>query len=106
MHDITATELAARIARGDDLVLLDVREEEEIALSRIEGSTFIPLWELEERAGELAPMRDRDIIALCHTGLRSTQATEVLADCGYHRVRSLRGGLEAYAEVDPKVARY
>ena len=102
---IEPRELARRIARGDALVLLDVREPAELAICRIRGSRAIPLGELARRAGELDP--DQPIVCICHHGIRSANAAAVLAAQGFESVFNLSGGIERWAlEVDPSLARY
>ncbi len=94
----TATELApgeaARlIAAGAQLV--DVREPEERAASRIGGSVHIPLDELAASARRLD--RDRPIVFQCHLGARSAYATDAFRAAGYDAY-NLTGGIVAWAE--------
>jgi adenylyltransferase/sulfurtransferase len=77
-------------------VVLDVREEWEHAISRIEGATLIPLHELPDRIGELDSRRE--IIAYCHHGQRSRTAQQLLVAAGFHSVRNLAGGIDRWAE--------
>ncbi|MBI5709162.1 MAG: molybdopterin-synthase adenylyltransferase MoeB [Candidatus Eisenbacteria bacterium] len=103
--EITAKELAARMERGDDLVLVDVREPQEWEIARIPGATLIPLGSLPARLAELDT--SREIVLQCHTGARSMRALEFLHQSGFRRLRNLRGGIEAWSrEVDPGVPRY
>ena len=62
------TELRRRLDAGEELVLLDVREEDEWELCRIEGSVWIPMGELSVRHVELDP--DRPLVVVCHHGVR------------------------------------
>ncbi len=88
-----------------DLQLVDVREPFELELCRLEGAAHIPLGELPRRLNELDPRRE--IVTICHHGHRSLRAREILKGAGFSRVRSLRGGLDAWArEVDPNLPRY
>jgi len=104
---ISAQQLAERRARGDDLLLLDVREPEEFAKARIAGSTRIPLGELPERLGELAEWRERPVVVHCKSGGRSARACRILDEAGFARVENLDGGIEAWSlTVDPDVPRY
>jgi rhodanese-related sulfurtransferase len=75
--------------------LLDVREPEEYAESRIEGCTLIPLGELEQRAAKELSKAD-DIVAYCAHGMRSLQAVMVLRSLGFEKIRSLEGGIAAW----------
>jgi len=88
-----------------DLVLLDVREPREADIARIEGARLIPLRDLPRRLGELSARAE--IVTHCHHGQRSMQAREILKGAGFSNVRSLAGGIDAWArEVDPDVPRY
>jgi len=103
--EISAAELQRERGRKPDLVLVDVREPREAEIARIEGSRNIPLHELAGRLSELSS--DREIVTLCHHGLRSLKAREILKGAGFASVRSLAGGIDAWArEVDPEVPRY
>ena len=99
--------LKTKLDAGDDLLLLDCREEDEYQLARIEGATLIPMSQLQARAAELEPHRQREIVVHCHHGGRSLQVTAWLRQQGFANVRSLAGGIDQWsAEIDPSVARY
>lgn len=101
---VDAAELARWLEEGRALTLLDVRTPMEVDVCRIEGSTFIPLQELPDRLGELDG--DKTIVALCHHGVRSSYAVEILRRQGLRAV-NLDGGIDAWSEqVDPSVPRY
>ena len=103
--EISAAELQLERGRKPDLVLLDVREPREAQIARIEGARHIPLRELPGRLSELPG--HSEIITLCHHGQRSLKAREILKGAGFANVRSLAGGIDAWArEVDPGVPRY
>ncbi len=103
--EITALELKAALVRSPHVVVVDVREPHERAIARIPGTVLIPLGELPARLAELDA--HADIVTHCHHGTRSLQALQILRAAGFPRVRSLRGGIDAWAvEVDPAVPRY
>ncbi len=103
--EVTAQALAAERRAHPDLVLLDVREPHEWEICHIDGARLLPLGELPTRLGELDG--HATIVAYCHTGVRSLRALEILAAAGHRRVRSLRGGIDAWArDVEPTMARY
>ncbi|HUL03893.1 MAG TPA: molybdopterin-synthase adenylyltransferase MoeB [Gemmatimonadales bacterium] len=103
--EITALDLKAELDAGKPLVLLDVREPHEHDIVALEGSQLIPSGELPARLGELDD--HADIVAYCHHGPRSLRALELLRAAGFTKVRSLRGGIDAWAiNVDPEMARY
>ena len=103
--EITALELRRERDRKPDLVLLDVREPREADIAHIDGARNIPLRELPGRLAELSG--HGEIVTLCHHGPRSLKAREILRGAGFANVRSLAGGIDAWArEVDPEVPRY
>ncbi|MAG32803.1 MAG: molybdenum cofactor biosynthesis protein MoeB [Deltaproteobacteria bacterium] len=107
MRQCSASELAARRASDASLVLLDVREAEEVETASIEGARWIPLAELEARIGELIPLKEEPIIVHCHHGGRSEKAVRLLLERGFARAENLDGGIEAWSlTVDPLVPRY
>jgi molybdopterin/thiamine biosynthesis adenylyltransferase/rhodanese-related sulfurtransferase len=102
-----ASEVHARRQRGEDLLLLDVRDRDEYELSRIEGSTLIPASELESRLQEIAEHRGRPVVVYCHHGPRSRRAGELLLEKGFAQVEEMAGGIEAWSvTVDSNVPRY
>jgi adenylyltransferase/sulfurtransferase len=103
--EISAESLRERMRRGADMVLLDVREPMEFSIARIEGSILMPLRTVDARVQELD--RDRDIVTICHHGVRSLRAVHILRRAGLTRVKSLAGGVAAWSErIDPSMPRY
>ena len=103
--DITAEDLKARLDRRESLVLLDVRQDWEASLCRLENAIHIPIEEIEFRAEELDP--EDEIIVYCHQGVRSAAVARYLRRLGFPRARNLVGGLDAWARrVDPSMRRY
>ncbi len=103
--EITAQELRDEWQRRPDLLVVDVREPHEHAIAHIDGAVLIPLGELPDRLGELEG--HREIVTHCHHGARSLKALEILKAAGFSKVRSLRGGIDAWAvNVDPTLPRY
>jgi len=93
--------------RGEPFLLLDVRNPEEHVTARIEGSTLIPITELQSRLGELEPHRGQRIVVHCHFGGRSQRVTMFLRQQGFTQVQNMTGGIDAWSlQVDPKVPRY
>ena len=104
-REVSARELAERIARHDDLLLIDVREPSEAAIASIPGALLIPLNSLPERVRELDS--SREIVLHCHHGVRSMRALEFLQQTGFGKLSSLRGGIDSWSrDVDPSVPRY
>lgn len=97
--------LQQQIVSGAPVQLVDVREPWEWSICRLDDAVLLPLRELPSRFGELDPART--VVAYCHSGWRSLVARQFLLAQGFGNVRSLRGGVEAWAaEIDPSMARY
>ena len=103
--EISATGLAARMANGDAIVVLDVREPWEFDLASVPNSTLVPLSTLPSAINRLD--RAADYVVLCHHGSRSDMAANWMRAQGFSSVRNLVGGIEAWSlEVDSSVPRY
>jgi molybdopterin/thiamine biosynthesis adenylyltransferase/rhodanese-related sulfurtransferase len=98
--DIEPLELQKRMAQGNHLRLVDVREPHELEISHIEGAKLIPLGQLAGRLPELDSAED--IVLFCKSGTRSARALELLLSAGFRKVKNLKGGINAWArQVDP-----
>jgi adenylyltransferase/sulfurtransferase len=103
--EISAAELRAELETGRPVTILDVREPHEFEIAHLPESTLIPLGELAGRLTQLDPRGE--LVVLCHHGMRSLAAVELLRGAGFSHARSLAGGIEGWAvEVDPTLARY
>lgn len=104
-RDISPGELKARLDRGERPVLLDVRQDWETRLCRLEHALHIPIEEIEVRADELDPADE--VVVYCHQGVRSAAVAEFLTQLGFRSARNLAGGLDLWARtVDPAMRRY
>ena len=102
--EISVEELKAKLDRGDDFELIDVREPHEYEIVNI-GARLIPLRELPERTQELSPAKD--IVVHCKTGERSGRAVKFLKGVGFKRVKNLVGGIQAWAtRIDKSLPKY
>lgn len=106
MQEITPVELKEKIDAEEDLQLIDVRQPDEHAFARIDGSVLIPMAEIVPRMNELDP--GVPAIVYCRSGVRSARVIEALKQYGYAgELSNLRGGILAWsAEVDPSIPRY
>jgi adenylyltransferase/sulfurtransferase len=105
LEETTVEELKARLDRGEDVFILDVRNPEEFQICRIPGSTLIPLPALPQRFGELD--RERELVVHCKSGMRSQKAIGLLRQQGFRRLKNLKGGILAWAErIDPGMPKY
>lgn len=107
MNVCTVEELHEKRNRNEELLLLDVRTAEELAIASLDGARHIPLDAIAMRLGELADWKDKEVICMCHHGIRSAHALRILESAGFSSVRNLAGGIHAWAvQVDPNVPRY
>lgn len=107
-HDadaIAPRALAERLARGEAIDLIDVREPFEWTIARIDGARLIPLGDLQRALGSLDPTRET--VVYCHHGIRSAHGAAMLRAAGFRKVLNLSGGIARWSsEVDPAVPQY
>jgi adenylyltransferase/sulfurtransferase len=103
--EIEVKEVKSKLDRGDDFLLIDVREPHEHQICNIPQAKLIPLGQVPQRLGELDPAAD--IVVHCKSGMRSAKACGILRQAGFQRVRNMKGGILAWSDqVDPTVAKY
>jgi len=95
VNEIDSESLQARLAGGEDLLLVDIRTAAEVAQGAIPNATHIPMHLLPVRANELP--QDREFVLYCRSGARSYHACQFLAQQGYDKALNLRGGIIAWA---------
>jgi rhodanese-related sulfurtransferase len=102
-HDIQR-----RIDAGEPLLLIDVREPEEFAITRIEGATLIPMRDIPASLQQLeAKASEATLIVFCHHGVRSLNVAHWLREQGVPACQSMAGGIDAWStQIDPSVPRY
>ena len=106
MEEMTATELKQRLDNGDDIQIIDVREDDEVAIARIPNAKHIPLAQVFNRMDEIDP--SRETVVHCKMGGRSARAIEALQRSGFQgKLINLKGGIIGWSnEVDPSVPKY
>lgn len=106
MDEITSTELKQRMDQGDDIQIIDVREDVEVAIGRLPNSVHIPLAQVLTRMNEIDP--NRETVVHCKMGGRSARAIDALQRSGFKgKLMNLRGGIIGWSnEVDPSVPKY
>jgi rhodanese-related sulfurtransferase len=93
------------LMQGQDLAVLDVREPRAFAMAHVPGSRCVDAALAEEIIQHWS--RDTPIVLVCHHGMRSLDAAEYLLDQGFTKVKSLKGGVDAWSiDIDPSVPRY
>jgi rhodanese-related sulfurtransferase len=107
MRHVRPAELKAWLddSQRDRPLLLDVREPWEFERCRIEGAELLPMASVPSRFNQIDPQRE--VVVICHHGVRSFHVARFLEHNGFPNVINLTGGVDAWAkEVDPKMATY
>jgi rhodanese-related sulfurtransferase len=99
--EVQPDEIRARLARGEQVFLLDVREPDEVAEWAYPIGINIPLGQVGERLAELPT--DRTIVVACHAGGRSAAAANALSEAGF-TAENLTGGALAWAATEPEAS--
>ena len=103
MEEITPAELKQRLDNGDDIQIIDVREDNEVAIGRIPNSVHIRLAEVLKRMDEIDP--NRETVVHCKMGGRSARAIDALQRSGFKgKLINLKDGITGWSkEVDSSV---
>ena len=105
VHELSVQDLKARRDRGEQLLVIDVREAWELQLASIPDVVHVPMNEIPARLGEFS--RDAETVVMCHAGARSMRVAQYLANQGFTKVANLSGGIAAWSQyVDATVPHY
>ena len=92
--DVSAADAKRMIDTDEDVIILDVRTQEEHESAHIDKAILIPLSEMETRVNDLD--REKKIIAYCRSGVRSRNASMILTKLGFRSVYNMMGGISAW----------
>jgi rhodanese-related sulfurtransferase len=94
---VTIEQVKSKITEKDSIVLVDVRTVPEFdgSLGHIPGAILVPLAELESRMTELEGFKDTEMIVICRSGNRSSQAMRILRENGFNAY-NMQGGMLAW----------
>ena len=95
MADITVEELKERLSNGENLNLIDVREQWEFDEFNM-GGQLIPLGDLQGKIDDLDDLKNEEVILHCRSGQRSAAAQAFMIQNGFTNVRNLIGGAMAF----------
>jgi len=106
MREFDAQQLEHHLKNTDSCpLLLDVRQDWEYDICRLEDSLLIPMAQIPAELNELD--KDRETVVICHHGIRSRQIGYYLEQAGFTNVINLNGGLDAWARIiDKNMATY
>ena len=99
-QQITAEEAQKIMDSGEEHIILDTREQDEFDEGHIPGAILIPYTEIENKAEEMLPDKDAQILVYCRSGRRSKIASESLAKLGYTNVKEFGGIIDWPYEVE------
>lgn len=103
VKSLRAEELKELLAKGEKFPFIDVRNDGERALAKIEGARLLD----QAYDAELSALpKDTKMVFHCHHGMRSQAAAQRFLERGFHNVWNLVGGIDAWSAIDPKVPRY
>lgn len=106
--EVAPEDVKERLAKGEDLRLLDVREQDEVDQGALPGARHLSRAHFESRVEDVLPDKDEEVIVYCAGGVRSVFAARTLSELGYSNVRSMTGGFSrwramGYDHVIPRV---
>jgi rhodanese-related sulfurtransferase len=103
--EITVAEVQKRLG---GVALIDVREPDEHAIARMEGAELIPMGAVPQHLAHLEGVSDeKDLIVLCHHGVRSLIVAQWLREHGIENAQSMQGGIDAWSRlIDTTIPRY
>ena len=106
--EITPQDVQRRLAAGEQLTLIDVREPGEFQLARIDGAELVPMGSVPAELSRLDARADEaPLIVYCHHGVRSLNVVHWLRQQGVDACQSMAGGIDRWSlEIDPDVPRY
>lgn len=99
-EQITPQEAKEIMDSGEEHIILDTREQDEFDEGHIKGAILIPYTEIENKAEEMLPDKDAQILVYCRSGRRSKIASESLAKLGYTNVKEFGGIIDWPYEVE------
>jgi adenylyltransferase/sulfurtransferase len=103
--ELTVEEVAERRKRGEDFILLDVREKDEVRSGYIDGAISVPRGFLEFQIAGKIPETDKDVVVYCAGGARSLLAAKAMREMGYTHVSSMAGGITRWKDTGQPVVR-
>ena len=105
MQEIDVNTLNQKLLAKENFILLDVRTDQEVFISKIEGSIHIPMNDIPSKINELD--KGKEIVAQCKSGKRSAKVCKFLMQNNFTNVKNLKGGIIAWSkEIDPSIIVY
>ncbi len=103
VHSISAPQSFEMLLQG--ALMLDVREPWELEIAAIDGTLNIPMQSIPDAIDALP--RDKELLILCHHGIRSMNVAYFLEQQGFSSVFNVTGGIDAWSRmINTKLSRY
>ena len=99
-EQITPEEAKKIMDSGEEHIVLDTREQDEYDEGRIPNAILIPYTEIENKAEEMLPDKDKLILVYCRSGRRSKIASKSLAKLGYTSIKEFGGIIDWPYEIE------
>lgn len=97
--EVSAEDVKGRLADGERVQILDVREQDEVEQGLVPGARHLPRAHFESRVEDVIPDKDTDVVVYCASGVRSVFAAKTLKDLGYSKVASMAGGFNRWRDL-------
>ena len=103
--EIDVQTLKSKLDDNDDFILIDVREDQELKVCKIDRAIHIPMGVVPARLNDIDS--DKPVVVMCKSGGRSAQVCQYLNENGYSNIYNLNGGITSWAlEIDSDMATY
>ncbi len=99
IKEVTPEDVDERLRRGDEFLVLDVREDEEVEHGIVPGARHVTRGHLESRVEDVLTDKDTEVVVYCAGGVRSAFATKTLEELGYSNVSSMSGGFTRWKDL-------
>ncbi len=106
VSEITAEQLKEIIKEKKNLIILDVRFDNELQFGAIKNSILIPLPELPQKITEIEEYKEEKLVVYCRSGGRGKKAVKFLQENGFKETMNLVGGILAWREFDKEIIPY
>jgi len=108
VQEVFPWDLDEAMQAGQDVLLLDVREQDEYDAMHIQNSLFVPRgvlesaceWGFDDTVPKLVQAREREVVVICRSGNRSAFAAKTMQDLGYQNVKSLKTGIRGWNDFE------
>ncbi len=97
--ETTPEDVKKRLAAGEKLAILDVREDDEVEQGMLPGAAHLSRAHFESRVEDVLPRKDGEVVVYCAGGVRSAFAARTLQELGYSKVSSMNGGFNRWKDL-------